>query len=89
MNIPQEFEDVFRGVELTEDEIRTLPNVEGVSAQKAAAPGRADREREVERCRRRKNCWRSSSGCWWRWAGGTAPTWRRQLRRGGPGPRRE
>lgn len=66
-----------------------IANVEGVSAQKAAAPGRADREREVERCRRRKNCWRSSSGCWWRWAGGTAPTWRRQLRRGGPGPRRE
>ena len=24
MNIPQEFEDVFRGVELTEDEIRTF-----------------------------------------------------------------
>lgn len=30
-----------------------------------------------------------SSGCWWRWAGGTAPTWRRRLRRGGPGPGRE
>lgn len=45
--------------------------------------------KEAGRCRRRKNCWRSSSGCWWRWAGGTAPTWRRRQRRGGPGPRRE
>lgn len=51
--------------------------------------GGADREREVGGCRRRKNCWRSSSGCWWRWAGGTVPTWRRRLRRGGPGPGRE
>ena len=29
MNIPQEFEDVFRGVELTEDEIRTLTWITG------------------------------------------------------------
>ena len=29
MNIPQEFEDVFHGVELTEDEIRTLTWVTG------------------------------------------------------------
>lgn len=29
MNIPQEFEDVFRGVELTEDEIRTLTWIAG------------------------------------------------------------
>jgi hypothetical protein len=29
MNIPQEFEDVFQGVELTEDEIRTLAWVTG------------------------------------------------------------
>ena len=37
----------------------------------------------------RKNCWRSSSGCWWRWAVDTVPTWRRRQRRGGPGPGRE
>lgn len=29
MNIPQEFENVFQGVELTEDEIRTLTWVTG------------------------------------------------------------
>lgn len=29
MNIPKEFEDVFQGVELTEDEIRTLTWVTG------------------------------------------------------------
>ena len=29
MNIPQEFEDVFRGVKLTEDEIRTLTWITG------------------------------------------------------------
>ena len=29
MNIPQEFEDVFRGVELTEEEIRTLTWITG------------------------------------------------------------
>lgn len=29
MNIPQEFEDVFRGVELTEEEIRTLAWIAG------------------------------------------------------------
>ena len=29
MNIPQEFEDVFRGVELTEDEIRILTWITG------------------------------------------------------------
>ena len=29
MNIPQEFEDIFRGVELTEDETRTLTWIDG------------------------------------------------------------
>lgn len=29
MEIPKEFEDVFRGVELTEDEIRTLTWITG------------------------------------------------------------
>ena len=29
MKIPKEFEDVFRGVELTEDEIRTLTWIAG------------------------------------------------------------
>lgn len=29
MNIPREFEDVFQGVELTEDEIRTLAWITG------------------------------------------------------------
>ena len=36
MNIPQEFEDIFRGVELTEDEIRTLTWIAGWESLRSA-----------------------------------------------------